>query len=101
MSQREVDFVRTSHEHFARTGQPYLEGIHDAIEVFDHDIPDASNPYRDLDGIAGWLADFAQGWDSYELELAMVWTFEGGRLVRIDYFNSRDLALRAVGLESG
>ena len=60
-----MDWVRRSHEHFARTGEPFLDGIDPAIEVYDHDIPDASNPYSGVNGIAKWLADFGESWDSY------------------------------------
>jgi ketosteroid isomerase-like protein len=69
MSQENVAWVHRALEHFGRTGEPYLEGIDPDIEVHDHDIPDASNPYRGAEGVARWLADFAQSWDRYELEV--------------------------------
>jgi ketosteroid isomerase-like protein len=72
MSQENVEWVRRSHEHFGRTGEPFLEGIDPAVEVYDHDIPDASNPYRGVDGILKWLADFAESWDSYELQIERI-----------------------------
>jgi ketosteroid isomerase-like protein len=72
MSQGNVDWVRRSYEHFARTGEPYLDGIDPAVEVYDHDIPDASNPYRGSDGIRQWLADFAESWDRYELHIERI-----------------------------
>lgn len=69
MSRENVDWVRHALEHFGRTGEPYLEGIDPAVEVYDHDIPDASNPYRGLDGISSWLADFGESWERYELRV--------------------------------
>jgi ketosteroid isomerase-like protein len=43
-----------------------------AIEVYDHDIPDASNPYRGVDGVGKWPSDFAQSWDRYELQIERI-----------------------------
>ncbi len=128
MSQENVENVRRGHEHFARTGEPAWEMIHPDIEVFDHDIPDARNPYRGVAGVAEWLADFAAAWDHYEMDVervidagdrvvslfriravgagsgipvergdGMVWVFRDGKLVRLDYFNDQDEALRSVG----
>jgi ketosteroid isomerase-like protein len=130
MSQEHVDWVKVSLEHFARTGEPYLEGIDPAVEVFDHDIPDARNPYRGVEGISAWLADFGESWESYEMHVerildagdrvvslfriravgagsgapverddGIVWTFTGGGLIRVDYFNDQDQALEATGLD--
>ncbi len=67
MSQENLEIVGQAHECFAKTGQPIWELIDRDVEVFDHDIPDASNPYRGLDGVAEWLADFAESWDSTRL----------------------------------
>ncbi len=130
MSHQNVDWVKAALDHFARTDEPYLEGIDPTVEVFDHDIPDARNPYRGAEGISAWLADFAESWDSYEMSVerildagdrvvslfriravgagsgvpverddGIVWTFSGGRLIRIDYFNDQDQALDAAGLD--
>ena len=129
MSQQNVDWVTASLEHFERTGEPYMVGIEPSIEVFDHDIPDARNPYRGLDGISEWLVDFGESWESYEMDVkrivdagdrvvslfriravgagsrapverddGIVWSFRGGMLVRIDYFNNQAQALKAAGL---
>ena len=57
MSAENMEWVRRAHEHFGRTGEPFLEGIDPKVEVYDHDIPDASNPYRGFEGIGKWLAD--------------------------------------------
>jgi ketosteroid isomerase-like protein len=130
MSQKNVDWVKASLEHFARTGEPYLVGVDASVEVFDHDIPDARNPYRGIEGISAWLADFGESWDSYEMDIkrildagdrvvalfriravgagsgarverddGIVWTFGGGTLIRIDYFNDPGTALEAAGLD--
>jgi ketosteroid isomerase-like protein len=93
MSQENVDWVRRSHEHFARTGEPFLEGIDSSIEVYDHDIPDASNPYRGVDGISRWLADFAESWDSYELRVERI-VDAGDQVVSL-------FRIKAVGVGSG
>jgi ketosteroid isomerase-like protein len=93
MSQENVDWVERSLDYFGQTGEPYLKGIDPAVEVFDHDIPDARNPYRGTDGIATWLADFAESWERYELRVEQI--LDGGdkvvSLVRIS----------AVGAGSG
>jgi ketosteroid isomerase-like protein len=93
MSQENMDWVRRSHEHFARTGEPYMEGIDPEVEVYDHDIPDASNPYRGADGIVRWLADFAESWDSYELQIE--------RIVDADDKVVSLFRIKAVGAGSG
>ena len=93
MSQENVDWVERSLDYFGQTGEPYLKGIDPAVEVYDHDIPDARNPYRGTDGIARWLADFAESWERYELRVEQI--LDGGdkvvSLVRIS----------AVGAGSG
>jgi ketosteroid isomerase-like protein len=127
MSQGNVEWVRKAHEYFAGTGEPFLEEVDPAIEVFDHDIPDASYPYRGVEGIGTWLSDFGESWERYEMAVdrivdagdqvvslfriravgagsgvavergdGIVWSFRDGRLVRIDYFNDQELALRAA-----
>jgi hypothetical protein len=115
VSQENVEIVREAHERFTETGQPIWERVDADTEVFDHDIPDAQNPYR--------------GWDSYAIEVehlidagdrvvslfhiravgagsgvsvkrgdAMVWAFRDGKLARLDYFNDQTEALEAAGL---
>jgi hypothetical protein len=51
MSQEDVERVRRGFERFAETGESGGAGLHPDIEVFDHDIRDARNPYR---GAAGF-----------------------------------------------
>ncbi len=93
MSQENVELVRQAHERFAKTGEPMWEMIGGQVEVFDHDIPDASNPYRGADGMAQWLADFAQSWDRYELDVERL-IDAGDRVVSL-------FRIRAVGAGSG
>jgi ketosteroid isomerase-like protein len=93
MSQKNVDWVKASLEHFARTGEPYLVGVDASVEVFDHDIPDARNPYRGIEGISAWLADFGESWDSYEMDIKRILD-AGDRVVAL-------FRIRAVGAGSG
>jgi ketosteroid isomerase-like protein len=72
MSEENVEWARKSLEHFASTGTPYLTRVSADVEVYDHDIPDASNPYVGHEGIADWLADFAESWNRYELEVERI-----------------------------
>src|SRR5215204_268044 len=82
MSPENVEMVRAAHAHFARTGQPVWDTLDPEVVVFDHDIPDARNPYHGLHGMAEWLSDFAEGWDSYAMELERV-VGTGDRLVSL------------------
>ena len=93
MSAENVALARRSLEHFGATGQPYLEGVADDVEVFDHDIPDARNPYVGHAGITAWLADFAESWNSYELEVER-FVDAGDRVVAL-------VRVRAEGAVSG
>jgi ketosteroid isomerase-like protein len=129
MSQENVEMVRATLEHFATTGEPVWEGLHEDVEAYDHDIMDAGD-YRGHAGVARWLEDWAAAWSEYEMEPegfqdagasviafilqkttghgsgvtlerhdAMVFEFRDGRVARIDYYNNREQALKAVGLE--
>ena len=93
MSQENVEIVREAHERFTKTGEPIWERIDAHTEVFDHDIPDAKNPYRGAEGLAEWLSDFAAAWDSYELEVERL-IDAGDRVVSL-------FLIRAVGAGSG
>ncbi len=68
MSERNLAWTRRSLEHFKSTGTPYLEDVASDVEVFDHDIPDARNPYVGHEGVVEWLADFAESWNSWEMD---------------------------------
>jgi ketosteroid isomerase-like protein len=93
MSEENVEIVRASHAHFAKTGQPFLDPVDAEIEVFDHDIPDARNPYRGVEGVTEWLSDFAAAWDHFEMDLERV-IGAGARVVSL-------FRIRAVGAGSG
>jgi ketosteroid isomerase-like protein len=88
-----LENVRRAHEHFARTGEPLWEINDPAVEVFDHDIPDARNPYRGQEGVAQWLSDFSESWDSFGMELQEL-VEAGDRIVSL-------FRIRAVGAGSG
>jgi ketosteroid isomerase-like protein len=93
MSAENVEIVREAHERFTRTGEPLWERIDADTEVFDHDIPDARNPYRGAAGVEEWLSDFAAAWDSYAMEVERV-IDAGDRVVSL-------FRIRAVGAGSG
>jgi ketosteroid isomerase-like protein len=93
MSQENVEIVREAHERFTKTGQPIWERIDADTEVFDHDIPDAQNPYCGVDGVKKWLSDFDEAWISYEMEVERL-IDAGERVVSL-------FRIRAVGAGSG
>jgi len=93
VSQENVEIVREAHERFTKTGQPIWERIDADTEVFDHDIPDAQNPYRGVDGVTRWLSDFGEAWDSYAIEVDRL-IDAGDRVVSLFH-------IRAVGAGSG
>jgi len=93
MSDADVEIVREAHERFTKTGQPIWERIDADTEVFDHDIPDAKNPYRGVAGVTEWLSDFAAAWESYGMEVERV-IDTGDRVVSL-------FRIRAVGVGSG
>ena len=99
-----------------------------AIDVVDHDIPDAGT-YHGHDGVAKWLADWGSAWESYEIEPeqlvdagevvvsvftmiargkgsgvetrrrnATVNTVREGHVTRIDYYSTEEEARQAAGL---
>ena len=93
MSQENVEIVREAHERFTQTGQPIWERIDADTEVFDHDILDAQNPYRGVEGVTKWLIEFGEAWSSYEMEVERVIDV-GDRVVSL-------FRIRAVGAGSG
>jgi ketosteroid isomerase-like protein len=93
MSQENVEIVREAHERFTQTGQPIWERIDDDTEVFDHDIPDAQNPYRGVEGVTKWLTEFGEAWSSYAMELE--------RLIDVDNRVVSLFRIHAVGAGSG
>jgi ketosteroid isomerase-like protein len=93
MSQENVEIVREAHQRFTETGEPIWDRVDAETEVFDHDIPDARNPYRGVQGITEWLSDFAEAWDNYAMELERV-IDAGDRIVSL-------FRIHAVGAGSG
>ena len=91
--QPNVDIVRQGLERFAKTGEPSWEILDHETEVFDHDIPDARNPYRGPDGVRDWLSDFGAAWDRYDMEVERL-IDAGDRVVSL-------VRIRAVGAGSG
>ena len=128
MSQENVEIVRQSLERFVATGQPAWDTLHEEIEVHDHDILDADEyrghqgfghwleDWQAGLPVYSWeLRDFIDVGDrvvvvllvkatgrgssvAVEREDAMACAMRDGLIVRIDYYNSRDQALKAVGL---
>ncbi|MCW3032611.1 MAG: hypothetical protein JWM60_956 [Solirubrobacterales bacterium] len=128
MSQENVESVQTALEHFATTGEPAWDRLHEDVVVYDHDILDAGD-YRGHAGFGRWLEDWASAWSAYAMEPeefldagervvacvlqtttghgsgvelerhdAMVFEFRDAKIVRLDYYNNRQQALKAVGL---
>ena len=129
MSQENIELVQATVEHFAETGEPVWDTLHEDVEVHDHDILDAGE-YRGHAGFGRWLEDWAAAWLEFSTEPeefldvgdrvvmvfrmkatgrtsgvaverqdAMVFEVRNGKTVRLDYYNDREEALKAVGLE--
>ena len=129
MSRQNVEVVRGSYDALLR-GElgAALTAIDPAIEIYDHDIPDAS-AYRGLEGVFAWQAEWERSWESWrwdpeefidagdkvvavlrlhakgrasgvEVERldGAVWTLRGGKGVRLDYYGSKAEALEAAGV---
>ena len=129
MSQENVDRLRKSLDHLAVTGEPDWSLLHEDIEIYDHDILDAgdyrghSGFGKWLEEWASAFSEFSLDPKEYldvgnavivlfqmkatgagssitvEREDAMVCKMRDQKVVRIDYYNNREQALKAVGLE--
>jgi ketosteroid isomerase-like protein len=89
-----VEIVRAAGEALERGDiEAVLAFFDPAIEVFDHDIPDAAQSYRGFDGLERWQADWEASWASWRWELDEV-IDAGDRVVTI-------LRVHATGRESG
>jgi ketosteroid isomerase-like protein len=127
MSQENVALVEESLEHFGTTGEPAWELLDEQVEVHDHDIMDAGEYRghegfgRWLEDWASAWAEFTMEPEEYvdagervvavirqktvgkgsglalERQDAMVFTLRERKVVRVDYYNSREQAFRAMG----
>jgi uncharacterized protein len=69
MSQENVEVVRRSYEAYARGDlESALAALDAEIEIYDHDLPDATESYRGLDGVGRWQADWEASWESWRWE---------------------------------
>jgi ketosteroid isomerase-like protein len=128
MSQENVELVQEALGRFAATGEPPWDALHEEIEVHDHDIMDAGEyrghagfgrwledwaaawseysmePEEFFDAGARVVAFIRQKTTgkgsgvALERQDAMVFEVRDGKVVRLDYYNNREQALKAVGL---
>jgi ketosteroid isomerase-like protein len=128
MSQENVELVQTLFEQFIASGEPSWESLHEEIEAHDHDVVDAGGyrghtgfarwlenwdvawsefsmtPEEFVDAGDRVVSVFrmqATGRGSgvhVERQDAMVWELRDGKVVRLDYYNTREQALKAAGL---
>ncbi|HEX6458331.1 MAG TPA: nuclear transport factor 2 family protein [Thermoleophilaceae bacterium] len=128
MSQQKVDIARDGLERFLATGEPDLELLDEHAVIRDHDIPDPRDyrgrrgfvkwlqdwgeaweewtiePLEYLDAgdqVVIVCRMKARGRGSgleIDRQDALVYGFRDGKVVSIDYFNSREQGLAAAGL---
>jgi ketosteroid isomerase-like protein len=129
MSQANVELVRKALEHFVETGEPRWGVTHEEVEVHDHDILDAGDYRghagfgRWLEDWAAAWSEFSMEPEEFldagervvavirmkakgrgsgvvvQRQDAMVCKVRDGKIVRLDYYNSREQGLKAAGLE--
>jgi ketosteroid isomerase-like protein len=129
VSQENVEVVQAALTHFVATGEPPWEALHEDIEVYDHDIMDAGAYRghggfgRWLEDWAAAWSDYTMEPEDFvdagervvvfivqkttghgsgialERHDAMVFEVRDAKIVRLDYYNSRQQALKAVGSE--
>jgi ketosteroid isomerase-like protein len=129
MSRENVEIVRSALERYVTTGEPPWDVIAEDVEVRDHDIMDASDYRGHAgfarwiqDWSAAWSDDSIEPEEfldagervvvlirqrttghgsgvALERQDAMVFGMRDRMIARIDYYNSRAEALKAVGLE--
>ena len=129
MPQENVELAQNALREFAASGEPAWELLHDEVEVHDHDIMDAGEyrghegfgrwledwaaawseytmePEEFLDAgdrVVAFILQKTTGQGSgiaLERHDAMVVEVRDAKIVRLDYYNNRAQALKAVGLE--
>jgi ketosteroid isomerase-like protein len=128
MSQDNIEMLQRGLDHFVATGEVLWEMIDEGVEVYDHDTPDqgAYHGHRGYARwLEDWGAAWAE-WTIEVEELldigdlvvvffrmktkgrgsgveverqdALVYKLANGKIVRGDYYNDREQALRAVEL---
>jgi ketosteroid isomerase-like protein len=128
VSNENVELVRSSFELFIKTGEPVWEVTDPDVLIVDHDILDATeyrgpegvrrwlsdwssawsgfsmSPERFIDAgehvvvIVQMKATGAASGIEIERQDGIVYQVRNGRISRLDYFNSAEQALQAVGL---
>ena len=129
MSHENVEIFKRGFEHYIETGETPWELFDEDVEIYDHDTPDQGvyrghagvASWLEEWG-AAWAAwsiepeEFIDAGDSVvvfirmktqgrgsgvevERRDAQVWQLRGGKVVRGDYYNDRQQALKSVGLE--
>jgi hypothetical protein len=69
MSQENVEIVRAGYLAYNAGDMPgALAAIDPGIEVFDHDVLDAAESYRGIDGMFRWQAHWEASWASWRWE---------------------------------
>ena len=124
-----MEFVREGWERYSGTGEPPWDLFHESVEVHDHDTPDQGDyrGHEGLarwleDWGAAWaewsieVDEFIDAGDSVVILIrmntegrgsgikaqrqdALVYGITQGLITRVDYYNDRAEALKAVGLE--
>ena len=130
MSQENVELTRQAFAVWGETGEPDWRQMHEQVEIYDHDIMDAGEYRghegfrRWLEDWSSAWSEFSMDPEEFidagdrvvvvlrmratgrgsgvevERQDAIVFEVRGGMTVRIDYYNNRAQALKAVGLEA-
>jgi ketosteroid isomerase-like protein len=129
VSQENVELAQKALGQFIATGEPAWDLTHGDVEVYDHDIMDGEDyrghagVVRWLEDWSSAWSEFTMEPEEFidagdrvvavvrmratgrssglvlDRQDAVVQELRDGMIVRLDYYNSRDQALKAVGLE--
>jgi ketosteroid isomerase-like protein len=129
VSQENVELAQKALGRFIATGEPAWDLTHGDVEVYDHDIMDGEDyrghagVVRWLEDWSSAWSEFTMEPEEFidagdrvvavvrmratgrssglvlDRQDAVVQELRDGMIVRLDYYNSRDQALKAVGLE--